>query len=57
MFSEEDIYRLSRRATLKKDQKLVFMTNYHLMQGKIIAECKIIAEFSKEHSAILSTFI
>ena len=38
-------------ATLKKDRKLVFKTNYHLMQVKSIAEC------SREHSAILSTFI
>ena len=33
----------------QKDQKLVFSTNYRLMQVKSIAEC------SKGHSAILST--
>ena len=38
-------------ATLKKSKKLVFKTNYRLMQVKRIAEC------SMEHSAILSTFI
>ena len=36
---------------LQKDQKLVFKTNYRLVQVKSNAEC------SKEHSAILSTFI
>ena len=35
----------------QKDQKLVFKTNYCLMQGKSIADCSL------EHSAILSTFI
>ena len=35
----------------KEDQKLVFKTDYHLMQVKSIAEC------SSEHSAILLTFI
>ena len=35
----------------KKDQKLVFKTDYCLMQVKSIAEC------SREHSAILYTFI
>ena len=34
-----------------KRSKLVFKTDYRLMQVKSIAEC------SKEHSAILSTFI
>ena len=33
----------------QKDEKLVFKTNYHLMQVKSVAEW--------EHSAILSTFI
>ena len=36
---------------LKKTEKMVFNTNYHLMQVKSIAEC------SKEHSAILSTLM
>ena len=35
----------------KKDQNLVFKADYRLMQVKSIAEC------SKEHSEILSTFI
>ena len=38
-------------ATLKKSQKLVFKTNYRLMQVKRIAKC------SMEQSAILLTFI
>ena len=38
-------------ATPKEDQILVFKTDYRLMQVKSIAEC------SKGHSAILSTFI
>ena len=37
--------------TLKKDQKMFFKTNNHLMQVKSIAEC------SKGHSALLSTFV
>ena len=37
---------------LKKDQNLVFKTDYHLMQVKSIAECS-----NRDHSAILSTFI
>ena len=36
----------------QKDQKLVFKTNYRLMQVKSIAECS-----KGGHSAILSTFI
>ena len=36
---------------LKKKTKMVFKTDYRLMKVKSIAEC------SKEHSAILSTFI
>ena len=36
----------------KKDDKLVFKTNYRLMQVNSIAECS-----KGEHSAILSTFI
>ena len=36
----------------KKDQKLVFKTDYRLMQVKSIAECS-----KREHSAILSTCI
>ena len=36
----------------QKDQKLVFKTNYCLMQVKSIAECS-----KGKHSAILSTFI
>ena len=43
---------LSEAATLKKVQKLVFKTNYRLMQVKSIAECS-----KGEHSAILLTFI
>ena len=39
-------------ATRKKDQKLVFKTNYRLMQVKSIAKCSY-----GEHSAILLTFI
>ena len=35
-----------------KDRKLVFNTNYCLMQIKCIAEC-----FRREHSVIRSTFI
>ena len=35
----------------KRDQNLVFKTDYLLMQVKSFADC------SKEHSAILSTFI
>ena len=38
-------------ATQKEDQKLVFKPDFCLMQVKSVAEC------SKEHSAILSTFI
>ena len=36
---------------LSKRPKLVFKTNYRLIQVRSIAEC------SREHSAILSTFI
>ena len=36
----------------QKDRKLVFKSNYRLMQVKSIAEC-----YNGEHSAILSTFI
>ena len=36
----------------QKDRKLVFKTNYCLMQVKSIAECSTV-----EHSAILLTFI
>ena len=36
----------------QKDGKLVFKTNYHLMQVKSISECS-----KGEHSAILLTFI
>ena len=36
---------------IQKDRKLVFKTNYRLMQVRSIAEC------SNKHSAILSTFI
>ena len=39
-------------ATQKEDQKLVFKTDYRLMQVKSIAECSLL-----EHSAILLTFI
>ena len=38
-------------ANLKKDRKLVFKTNYRLMQVKSITECL------REHYAILLTFI
>ena len=38
-------------ATQKEDRKLVYTSDYSLMQVKSIAECL------KEHSAILSTFI
>ena len=49
-------------ATLKKTKKLVFKTNYRLLQVKSISECSkehsaSISECSKEHSAILLTFI
>ena len=46
---------LCKTATLKKDQKLVFKTNYRLMQVKSIAECSKMLQ--GEHSAIVSTFI
>ena len=39
------------KRSLKKKTKMVFRTDYRLMQVKSIAEC------SGEHSAILSTFI
>ena len=39
-------------STQKEDQKLVFKTDYRLMQVKNIAECS-----KREHSSILSTFI
>ena len=39
----------------KKDQKLVFKTNYRLMQVKSIAECS--KGTTLEHSEILLTFI
>ena len=38
--------------TLKKTEKLVFKTNYRLMQVKSVAECS-----DGEHSAILLAFI
>ena len=38
-------------ATQKEDQKLVFKTDYHLMQVKILQNAP------REHSAILLTFI
>ena len=46
---------LKQAATQKEDQKLFFKTDYHLMQVKSTAECSKNA--SREHSAILSTFI
>ena len=39
-------------ATQKEDKKLVFKTDYHLLQVKSIAECS-----EGEHSAILLAFI
>ena len=39
----------------QKDQKLVFKTNYRLMQVRSIAECS--KGIQGEHSTILSTFI
>ena len=50
-------------ATLKKTKKMVFKTDYRLMQVKSIAECSLIAgqkycrRLQREHSAILLTFI
>ena len=50
-------------STQKEDQKLVFKTNYCLMQVKSIAECspsagqKYCRMLQGEHFAILSTFI
>ena len=41
----------------KRRQKLVFKTNYCLMQVKSIAECSKGSMLQGEHSAILSTFI
>ena len=40
-----------KRPSQKEDQKLVFKTDYRLMQVKSIAECS-----KREHSAIRSTF-
>ena len=40
-----------KKSHSQKDQNFVFKTDYRLMQVKNIAEC------SKGHSAILSTFI
>ena len=42
------------RGLSKEDQKLVFKTDYRLMQVESIAEC---SKRAREHSAILSTFI
>ena len=50
-----EIYRCSKtcvKRPLSKRPKMVFQTNYPLMQVKSIAECS-----KREHSAILSTFI
>ena len=41
-------------ATKKKDQKLVFKTNYGLMQVK---STNVLQNAPREHSAILSTYI
>ena len=45
---------LCKGAFLKKYWKLVFKTNYRLLQVKSMAEC---SKGSIQHSAILSTFI
>ena len=50
-----EIYRCSKtcvKRPLSKRPKMVFQTNYPLMQVKSIAECS-----KRKHSAILSTFI
>ena len=56
LFSQSDqrLYNYSKtcvKRPLLKRSKIVYKTNYHLMQVKSVAECSL------EHSAMLSTFI